>query len=151
MVSRIREWPTNMYDEERSSRPSVQTYEDVQYVDYKLRFYRRFTISALTDKFLLVGRTTTLKIVMEKLHKLCTRWVPKILTGEHKEQKMSSRRWLLDSYRQCGADLFATLLYWATRYAYPTTRPKPNSQCSSIIQLHQTERIQAISLHDVQK
>ncbi|KAL4092199.1 hypothetical protein QTP88_026740 [Uroleucon formosanum] len=65
-------------------------------------------ISALADEFSNLGRTTVYTIVTEKLgyHKLCARWVPKMLTYQHKEQRMSSGREFLNRYQQDGDDLF---------------------------------------------
>ncbi|KAL4119599.1 hypothetical protein QTP88_012398 [Uroleucon formosanum] len=112
---KVRQWcrdfkngRTNVHDEERSGRPSVQTDEIVSLVDQKLRSDHRLTISALADEFPNLGRTTVYTIVTEKLgyHKLCARWVPKMLTDQHKEQRMSSGREFLNRYRQDGDDLF---------------------------------------------
>jgi len=103
---------TNVHDEERSGRPSIQTDEIVSEVDQKLRSDRRLTISALAEEFPTLGRTTVYKIVTESLgyHKLCARWVPKMLTDQHKQQRMASARAFLDRYRQDGDDLFAHIV-----------------------------------------
>jgi [histone H3]-lysine36 N-dimethyltransferase SETMAR len=116
---KVRQWcrdfktgRTNVHDEERSGRPSMQTDEIVSLVDQKLRCDRRLTISALADEFPHLGRTTVYTIVTEKLgyHKLCARWVPKMLTDQHKEQRMSSGREFLNRYRQDGDDLFSHIV-----------------------------------------
>jgi len=116
---KVRQWcrdfkngRTNVHDGERSGRPIIQTDEIVQQVDQELRSDRRSTINALAVKFPLVGRTTIYTIVTEKLgyHKLCARWVPKMLTDQHKEQRMSSGRAFLDRYRQDGDDLFSHIV-----------------------------------------
>jgi hypothetical protein len=54
--------------------------------------WRRFTISELSCEFQQVSRTVLNKIVKVQLryHKFCTRWVPKMPTGAHKTQRISS-------------------------------------------------------------
>ena len=77
---------TNVHDEERSGRPSVITDDVVQKVDEKVTENRRFTISSLSEAFPQVSRSVVYEIVTERLHyrKLCSRWVPKMLTEAHK-------------------------------------------------------------------
>jgi histone-lysine N-methyltransferase SETMAR len=116
---KVRQWcrdfkngRTNIQDKERSGRPSSQTDEIVSLMDQKLRFDHWLTISALADEFPNLRRTTIYTIFIEKLgyHKLCARWVPKMLTGQHKEQRMSSGREILNRYRQDGDDLFSHIV-----------------------------------------
>lgn len=83
----------NVHDEERSGRPSVITEVLEQKVDEKVRENRRFTISLLNAQFPQVSRSVVYEIVTERLNyrKLCSRWVPKMLTEVHKiELKNSS-------------------------------------------------------------
>lgn len=103
---------TNVHDEERSGRPSIQTDDIVDQVNQKLRCDRRLTISALANELPHVARTSIYRIVTEQLgyHKLCARWVPKMLTDQHKEQRMCSGRKFLDRYRQDGDDLFSHIV-----------------------------------------
>ena len=77
----------NDHDEPR---PSVITDNLVNAVDEKVREDRRFKISSLELEFPKVGRTTLHKIVSEKLkfRKLCARWIPRLLTEEHKLKRM---------------------------------------------------------------
>lgn len=79
----------NVHDEERSGRLSLQTDEIISQVNQKLRSDHRLTINDLADEFLHLRCITVYTIVTEKLgyHKLCARWVPKMLTDQHKEQK----------------------------------------------------------------
>lgn len=131
---KVRQWcrnfkngRTNVHDEKRSGRPSIQTDEIVSQVDQTLRSDRRLTISGLADKFPQLGRTTVYNIVTENLayRKLCARWVPKMLTDHHKEQRMSSGRKFLARYQQDGDDLFSHIVTgdetWVS-YANPETK-----------------------------
>ncbi|GFX12532.1 uncharacterized protein TNCV_3156531 [Trichonephila clavipes] len=96
--SKVRKWVRafmdgreNVHDEPRSGRPSVITDDLVNAVDEKIREDRRLTISTLALGFPNVDRTTLHKVVSEKLKfcKLCARWVPRLLTEEHKLKRMA--------------------------------------------------------------
>ncbi|GFX21015.1 histone-lysine N-methyltransferase SETMAR [Trichonephila clavipes] len=109
--SKVRKWVTafkdgreNVHDEPRSGRPSVITDDLVNAVDEKIREDRRFTISTLASEFPNVGRTTLHKVVSEKLkfRKLCSRWVPSLLTEEHKLKRMACALDFLDRYHKEG-------------------------------------------------
>lgn len=109
--SKVRKWVRafkdgreNVHDEPRSGRPSVITEDLVNAVDEKIREDRRFTISTLALEFPNVGRTTLHKIVSENLqfHKLCARWVPRLLTEEHQMKRMACALDFLDRYHKEG-------------------------------------------------
>jgi hypothetical protein len=75
-----------MHDEGRSGRPSVVNDKLVEKVNNKIRENWRFTISELSTCFPQISRTLLYEIVAETLqyHKVCARWVPKMLTDKHK-------------------------------------------------------------------
>jgi hypothetical protein len=77
--------------EERSGRPSVVSDDLVQSVDPKI-FERRYTISELKREFPQTSCTVLYKIITVRLgyRKFCSIWVPKMLTGMHKTQRMGS-------------------------------------------------------------
>jgi hypothetical protein len=64
----------------------------VQSVDQKVCERQRFTISQHSCEFLQISRTLLYKTITVRLcyHKLCARWVSKMLTGVHKTQRMAS-------------------------------------------------------------
>lgn len=70
----------------------LHTYNLVQRVDQVVRESRRFTINELSMKFPEVLRSALYSIVTEKLcyRKLCARWVPKIMTDNHKTIGMAA-------------------------------------------------------------
>lgn len=116
---KVRQWcrdfkngQTNVHDEDRSGRPSRKIDGIVTLLDQKLQSDRRFTISALADQFSYLGRTTVYTNFTEKLgyHKLCARLISKMLTDQHKEQRISSGREFLNRYRQDGDDLFSHIV-----------------------------------------
>ncbi|GFY10141.1 histone-lysine N-methyltransferase SETMAR [Trichonephila clavipes] len=92
----------NVNDEPRFGRPSVITDDLVNAVDEKIRKGRLFTISTLALEFPNVGRTTLHKVVSEKLkfRKLCARWVPRLLTEEHKLKRIACALDFLDRYHE---------------------------------------------------
>ncbi|KDR23779.1 hypothetical protein L798_11353 [Zootermopsis nevadensis] len=73
----------------------------------KVREDRRFTISALSLHFPEISRTALYEIVTERLHyrKLCSRWVPKMLTEEHKKRRSASALTFLTRYHEEGDEM----------------------------------------------
>jgi hypothetical protein len=82
---------TNVHDEERCGQPSVVSNYLVQSVDQKRFAKDRFTISELLCEFSQISCTVHNEIIKVRLgyHKFCARWVPKMLTGVHKIQRMA--------------------------------------------------------------
>jgi hypothetical protein len=70
-----------VHDEARSGRPSVVNDDLVRAADSKVHEDRRFTILSLSLHFPQISRTILYEIVSDRLnyHKLCSRWVPKML------------------------------------------------------------------------
>lgn len=130
----VREWVrsfkggrTNIHDEDRSGRPSVVTNELVQKIDGKVRDNRRFTISELSDEFPQISRTVLYEVVTERLgyKKYCARWVPKILSEHHKNQRMASALDFLTRYDEEGEPLLNRIVTgdetWI-KYVNPETK-----------------------------
>jgi hypothetical protein len=69
-------------------RPSVVSDDLVQNVDQNIREIRRLTISELLCEFPQPSRTDIITVRLA-YHKFCTRWVPKMLMGEHKTQRIA--------------------------------------------------------------
>jgi hypothetical protein len=83
---------TNAHDDDRSGRPSLFTADLLDSVNEKIRENRRFTLSELSTHFQHIFRSLLHEIVTEyvKYHKLCARWVPKMLTYDHKTKRMGA-------------------------------------------------------------
>ncbi|GBM85930.1 hypothetical protein AVEN_97550-1 [Araneus ventricosus] len=77
---------TNVHDEARSGRPSVVIDGLVEKLNEKIRENSRFTIRMLCDEFPQISKTVLHEIVTNRLNyrKLCSRWVPKMLTDVHR-------------------------------------------------------------------
>jgi hypothetical protein len=71
--------------------PSVVS-DLVQIVDQKICDRRRFTISELSREFPQISYTVLYEIIIVRLgyDKFCTRWIPKMLMGVLKPQRISS-------------------------------------------------------------
>jgi uncharacterized Zn finger protein len=82
----------NVYEDLRSSRPSMVNEDLVREVEEKIQENRQFIISSLSLHFPQISRSLLHEIVSDKLRfqKLCSRWVPKMLTDE---QKMKQVMW----------------------------------------------------------
>ncbi|KFM64655.1 hypothetical protein X975_15766, partial [Stegodyphus mimosarum] len=79
---------TNVHAEARSGRPVV-TDDLVRKVDEAIHENRRFTMTTLSEAFPQISRTVLFEIVSDHLNycKLCSRWVPKMLTDVHKTRR----------------------------------------------------------------
>ncbi|GBM42436.1 hypothetical protein AVEN_138781-1 [Araneus ventricosus] len=84
-VRQFNDGRTNVHNETRSGRPSVVNDGLVAKVNEKIRENRRFTIKMLFDEFPQISKTVLHEIVTNRLNyrKLCSRWVPKMLTDVH--------------------------------------------------------------------
>ena len=80
----------NVHDEARSGRPSLVSDDLVHKVNERVRDDRRCTISDLSLHFPQISRTLLYDIVSSHLgyRKVCARWVHKMLTEEHKKQRV---------------------------------------------------------------
>jgi hypothetical protein len=95
---------TNVHDDDQSGRPSLVTADLLDQVNEKIRENRRFTMSELSTHFPHISHSLLHEIVMEHLqyHKLCTRWVPKMLTDDHKTRCMGVALNVLVQYHNEG-------------------------------------------------
>jgi hypothetical protein len=90
---------TNVYDEERSGRPSVVSDDIVQIVDQKWNCEKRFfTLTEVSCEFPQISRIILYDIIIVRLgyHKFCARWVPKML----EMQRMSSTLAFVERYHK---------------------------------------------------
>ncbi|XP_023310469.1 histone-lysine N-methyltransferase SETMAR-like [Anoplophora glabripennis] len=129
-VRQFNEGRSEVHDEERSGRPSLVTEELVHAIDDKIRENRRFTISALAMEFPQISRSLIHEIVTEKLkfRKLCRRWVPKILTEQHKTKRMGSALQFLTRYDEGGEEFLTQIVTGdETWVSYDTPESKRQS------------------------
>ena len=102
----------NMHDEARSGRPSLVNDDLVRQVNERVRDDRRFTISDLSLHFPQISRTLLYDIVIIHLgyQKACARWVPMMLTEEHKKQHVACALTFLMCYHKEGDGMFSHIV-----------------------------------------
>jgi transposase len=84
-VRHFNEGRENVHDEPGGSQPSVVNEDLVHAVEEKNEENKLFTISSFSLHIPQISWSLLHKIVSNKLHfqKLCSRWVPKMVTDEH--------------------------------------------------------------------
>jgi hypothetical protein len=95
---------TSVTDDERSGRPSTSTTEEnTERVRAMILDNRRVTVDEVACH-LLTSHGYVHEIIHNHLgfHEVCARWVPKQLTEEHKRNRLTICRSLLNRYRQEG-------------------------------------------------
>jgi hypothetical protein len=101
-----------VHDDPRSGRWSVINEDLVREVEEKIQENRRFTMSSLFLHFPQISLSLLHEIVSEKLRfrKLCSRWVPKMLTDEHKMKRQASALTFLTRYIEQGDDFLSRIV-----------------------------------------
>jgi hypothetical protein len=102
----------NVHDEEQSDQSSIVNDDLVQIVGQQNCERRRFTISELSCEFPHVLHTVLYEIIAVSLcfHKFCTKWVPKMLTGVHKTQRVASALTFLERYHRDSDEFLSHLV-----------------------------------------
>ena len=90
------------HDKQRSRRPSLIFYDLLQESEGEIHANRLVTIRELCHIIPKVSKTTVHEDVTKNLRyrKLCARWVPKMLTDDHKMKRMGSTLKFLTCYAQ---------------------------------------------------
>ena len=102
---------TDVHDEQRSGRPSLISDDFLQKIE-EIRANRRVTIRELRHIIPEVSKTTIHEAVTEKLghRKLCARWVPKMLTDDHKTKRVGFALKFLTRYAQEGDEFLDSIV-----------------------------------------
>jgi hypothetical protein len=119
-VRQFNEWREKMHDDSRSGRPSHVNEFLGCAVEVEIQENRLFTISSFSLHFLQISRSLLHESVSDKLRfrKLCSPWVPKLLTEEHKMKRQASAFDLFDTMLWCFMTMPAhTLWQHATSYS----------------------------------
>jgi len=113
---------TDVHDEQRSGRPSLISDDLLQEIEGEIRANRRVTIRVLHHIILEVSNTTIHKGVTEKLEyrKLWARWVPKMLTKDHKTKRMGSALKFLTRYAQEGDEFLEFIVIGDETWVFTT-------------------------------
>jgi hypothetical protein len=111
-VRHFNEGRENVHDDPLSGRPSVVNEDLVRAMEEKIQENRRFTISSHSLHFPQISRSLLDEIVSDKLRfrKLCSRWLPKMLTDEHKTKRQASALTSLTRYNEQGDDFLSCIV-----------------------------------------
>ena len=132
-VQAFKDGRESIIDDLRSGRPvDVSTPEAVQAVEDLIKSDRRVTLDEIATK-LDISHGTVYAIVREKLHfsKVSCRWVPKMLTDDHKMQRLMASRASLRRYRKEGDAFLSRIVTtdetWVFHYEPESKRDFPRS------------------------
>jgi len=111
-VRKFNEGRENVHDEVRSGRPSLVNDDLVHNVNERVHDDRCFTISDLSLHFPQISRTLLYDIVSSHLgyQKVCARWVPKMVTEEHKKQCVACALTFLMYYHKEGNGILSHIV-----------------------------------------
>ena len=127
----ISEGRIDVHYEQRSGRPSLISDDLLQKTEGEIHANRCMTIRELHHIIPEVSKTTIHEAVTEKLgysRKLCTRWVPKMLTDDHKTKRTGSVLKFLMHYTQEGDEfLYSIVTGNETRVFHHTPESKQQS------------------------
>lgn len=110
-VKHFKDGKTSIQDEPRSGRPrTASTERNKERVDEIIQDDRRVTVDTIARK-LGIGHNAVQEMV-ESLgyRKVCARWVPRLLTEDHKGQRKAITSELLQRYRHEGDDFLLRIV-----------------------------------------
>ncbi|UYV78802.1 hypothetical protein LAZ67_16002829 [Cordylochernes scorpioides] len=113
---------TDVHDEPRAGRPSVSD-ETIAKVEAAMLEDRRVTVRKLCDLVPDVSKTTIDKILREHLgySKVCAIWVPKMLTEDHKRQRVYVAQKFLDCHKTDGEEFLDSIVTGDVTWVHYTT------------------------------
>lgn len=143
-VRMFNEGRENVHDEPRSGRPSVVTDSLVRDINEKILENRRFTISSLSQSFSDISCSVLYEIVSERLgfRKVCARWVPKMLTAEHKQKRKSSAESFLQRYRDEGEAFLSQIVTGDETWVHYDTRNQRTFQTMETPEFSSPQKVQ---------
>ncbi|GBM61256.1 hypothetical protein AVEN_30558-1 [Araneus ventricosus] len=119
-VRQFNDGRTNVHDEARGGRPSVVNDGLVAKVNEKIRENSRFTIRMLCDEIPQISITVLHEIVTNRLNylKLCSRWVPKMLTDVHRTKRLGRALTFLTRYSEEGNEFLNKIVTGDETWVY---------------------------------
>ncbi|UYV76987.1 hypothetical protein LAZ67_14002718 [Cordylochernes scorpioides] len=113
---------TDVHDEPRAGRPSVSD-ETIAKVEAAMLEDRRVTVRKLCDLVPDVSKITIDKILREHLgySKVCAIWVPKMLTEDHKRQRVYVAQKFLDCHKTDGEEFLDSIVTGDVTWVHYTT------------------------------
>jgi hypothetical protein len=134
--------------DEMSEKPSVVTVEIIQTTDENICADRRLTIHELHQQCLEVSRTVFHEIVTKRLgyQKLCTCWVLKMLTDDHKKNQAAATQTLLTHYEDQGDDILDCFVMGDETWVSHLTHPRISDSAMAPHTLTNSEKIQNLTI-----
>ncbi|GFS77563.1 putative transposase [Trichonephila clavipes] len=133
----------DVQDEQRTGRPSVIS-DALQRTEEAICANRHLKLKELHQIKPEVSMTTLYEVVTVKLgyRKLCARWVPKMLTKEHKKKRMGFTLDFLTRYAEAGDEFLDHIKTGDERWVYHYTPEfkQQSLQCNGAIRIHQKPR-----------
>ncbi|UYV71458.1 hypothetical protein LAZ67_8003324 [Cordylochernes scorpioides] len=113
---------TYVHDERRAGRPSVSD-ESIAKVEAAMFEVRRVTAWKLCDLVPDVSKSTIDKILREHLgySKVCAIWVPKMLTEDHKRQRVDAAQKFLDCHKTDEEEFLDSIVTGNVTWVHYTT------------------------------
>lgn len=112
---------TDVHDEHRTGRPSVISDALLQRTEEANHANRRLTMKELHKIIPEVSMTTLYEAVTLGHKKLCARWVPKMLTEEHKKKKVGFALDFLTRYAEAGDEFLDHIVTGDEMWVYHHT------------------------------
>ncbi|GFU53370.1 uncharacterized protein TNCV_2953951 [Trichonephila clavipes] len=114
---------TNVHGKQRTGRPSVISDALLQRTKEAIRANRRLRLKEMLQIIPEVSMTTLYEVVTVKLgyRKLCARWVPKMLTDEHKKKRMGFALDFLTHYAEAGDEFLDHIVTGDETWVYHHT------------------------------
>lgn len=147
MVRRWRSWflegRKNVHDEERSGRPVTAT-DNAAIVAVRnvVDEDQRVSIDEIKDRLppgMEIGRSSVATILSDTLRyrKVCARWVPRLLTDAHKQQRIEAARAFLKMLQREGDQLFSRIVTGDESWVHHST---PETKRQSMVWKKSGER-----------
>jgi hypothetical protein len=154
MAKWYREFEAGRSDE-MSGKPSVATVAIIQTTDENICADRRLTFDELHQQCPEVSRTAFHEIVTKRLgcRKLCTCWVLKMLTDDHKKNQAAATQAFLTHYEDQGDDILDCFVMGDETWVSHLTHLRISDSAVAPHTLNNSEKIQNLTIkpknHDI--
>ncbi len=136
-AKRFREGRTNIEDEARSGRPRDSVNEDnIKRVKQLLKEDSRLTLTEMAERMPIECGRSSIRVILHDVlgyRKLSARWIPRLLTDDHKRQRMGAALQFLTFYNEVGPELLLCVVTgdetWAHYYT-PEQKRQSKQWCA---------------------
>lgn len=139
-LAMVRRWHTafingreNVHDENRSGRPASVRGDDTTIVAVReiVDSNRRVTLDEILEQLppvFEISRTSVQRILTENLgySKVCSRWVPRLLTDAHKQNRIDAAQCFLELFKSEGDAIFSRIVTGDETWVHYSNPEKKN-------------------------